>query len=94
MTDLRLCTGGELFDHIVKTKHLTESTAAKIMRQIFSAVAYCHANNICHRDLKPENFLLSKEDDVSSIKLIDFGLAQELKEGEVMKSPNGTVIFY
>lgn len=71
--------------------YLTEGDAAKIMRQVFSAVAYCHSNKICHRDLKPENFLLKKKDDISSIKLIDFGLSQKLKEGEVMDQPNGTV---
>lgn len=76
----------------MKTQHLTESEAAQIMRQIFSAVAYCHANNICHRDLKPENFLLKNKDDLSSIKLIDFGLAQEVRPGESLKIPNGTVI--
>lgn len=56
-------------------------------------MAYCHANSICHRDLKPENFLLSREDDVSSIKLIDFGLSMKLKEGEQMDSPNGTPFY-
>lgn len=71
--------------------HLLESDAAKIMRQIFSAVSYCHSNNICHRDLKPENFLLKKEDDVTSIKLIDFGVSKKLEENELMNQPNGTV---
>jgi len=88
-----LCEGGELFYHIIKTNYLTEGDAAKIMRQILSAVAYCHSNNICHRDLKPENFLLKKKDDVSSIKLIDFGLSKKLAEGELMNQPNGTVSF-
>jgi len=50
------CEGGELFHYITKTKHLTENEAAQIMRQIFSALNYCHKNNICHRDIKPENF--------------------------------------
>jgi len=35
-----------------------------------------HKNNICHRDLKPENFLLMNEGDLTSIKLIDFGLSK------------------
>lgn len=74
--------------------YLTEGDTAKIMRQIFSAVSYCHSNNICHRDLKPENFLLKKKDDISSIKLIDFGLSQKLKEGELMDQPNGTVEYF
>ena len=81
-----------MFYHIVKMNYLTEADAAKIMRQILHAVAYCHSNNICHRDLKPENFLLKKKDDISSIKLIDFGLSQKLSEGELMNQPNGTVL--
>lgn len=85
-----VCEGGELFYHITNTKHLTEDQVAQVMRQIFGAVQYCHANNVCHRDLKPENFLLKKINDISSIKLIDFGLAKQLAEGEKMKSPNGT----
>lgn len=87
------CDGGELFYHITKTKYLTEEQAAKIMRQIFSAVAYLHSNKICHRDLKPENFLLKYPDDDSSIKLIDFGLSRKLNENEYMNDPNGTPFY-
>ena len=36
--------------------------------------------NICHRDLKPENFLLKYKDDLKSVKLIDFGLADVVNE--------------
>ncbi len=68
---------------IKSRKYLKESEAAVIMRQALSAIKYCHDNNICHRlarslnirDLKPENFLLQKPGDLSSIKLIDFGLS-------------------
>ena len=34
--------GGELFDLILKTKHFNENIAAKIMKQLLSAIAYCH----------------------------------------------------
>lgn len=43
------------------------------------------------RDIKPENFLLKKENDISSIKLIDFGLSKILDNKELMNTPNGTV---
>lgn len=87
----RLCEGGELFFLITKRKYLTESLAASIMKQIFSAIKYCHSRNICHRDLKPENFLLKNAEDESNIKVIDFGLSKKLSENELMNSPNGTI---
>jgi len=32
------------------------------------------------RDIKPENFLLKNKDDISNIKLIDFGLSKDYSE--------------
>lgn len=52
-----LCTGGELYDAVVeksrsKEGHFTEFTAARIIRNILSAISYCHdVKNIVHRDL-------------------------------------------
>jgi calcium-dependent protein kinase len=64
--------GGELFDRITKVKCFTEKDAAKIMKQLLSAVVYCHNKKIVHRDLKPENLLLEYKDS-DNIKVIDFG---------------------
>jgi calcium-dependent protein kinase len=44
-----LCMGGELFDRILESGRLNEDDAANIMKQILSAVFYCHKNNIVHR---------------------------------------------
>jgi calcium-dependent protein kinase len=37
-----LCLGGELFDKIQEEKSFTEKKAASIMKQILSAIFYCH----------------------------------------------------
>ena len=37
-----LCTGGELFDKIQEETSFTEVKAAEIMKQVLSAVFYCH----------------------------------------------------
>ena len=41
--------GGELFERIVSMKHFSERMAANTIKQILSAVYYCHDNNIVHR---------------------------------------------
>ena len=45
----RLCTGGEVFDYILKMGYCTEIVAKLIFKQMAAAVKYCHARNICHR---------------------------------------------
>lgn len=81
-----LCTGGELYDKIVKksssrvnrgTFCFNEGEAASIINQILNAVSYMHAKNVVHRDLKPENILFETNNENSPIKIIDFGLARE-----------------
>lgn len=37
-----LCVGGELFDKIQEEKQFSEKRAAQIMKQILSAIFYCH----------------------------------------------------
>lgn len=78
-----LCTGGELFDFIVKAHHFSEKNAAEIMKQILSAVAYCHKEKIVHRDLKPENILLESPGPDSALKIIDFGTSVEYSKGKL-----------
>lgn len=70
------CEGGELFDQIISCGIFTENLAAEIMKQILSAVVYCHEQRIVHRDLKPENLLLEYNKpltDGNIVKVIDFG---------------------
>ena len=44
------------------------------MKSILNGVDYIHNNNIIHRDLKPQNIMIQDANDLTSIKLIDFGL--------------------
>jgi 5'-AMP-activated protein kinase catalytic alpha subunit len=79
--------GGELFDYIVKKKRLDEKEAVSFMQQILSGVEYIHKNGIVHRDLKPENLLL---DHNKNIKIVDFGLSNQYKPGEKLKTACGS----
>ena len=90
-----LCTGGELFDKIQSNKCLNEKVAGYVMKQILSAVEFCHKNKIIHRDLKPENILIESEEEVRkeffSIKIIDFGTSDKLVKGKMLKKQIGTL---
>mmetsp|Transcript_16402 Transcript_16402/g.39361 ORF Transcript_16402/g.39361 Transcript_16402/m.39361 type:complete len:513 (+) Transcript_16402:223-1761(+) len=87
---MELCTGGELFDRIIDEGHFTEKDAAQLMKQMFSAIHYCHSNCIMHRDLKPENFLFLSKDHHSPLKIIDFGLSCRFKTNETKSTKAGT----
>ena len=67
--------GGELFDVLQKKRCLSETIAAKLIKQVLSAIYYLHNKKIVHRDLKPENLMLITEDKWD-IKVIDFGLSR------------------
>jgi serine/threonine protein kinase len=49
---MELMGGGELFDAIIARGSFAESDARQLLRQLLSALAYCHALGVVHRDLK------------------------------------------
>ena len=84
--------GGELFYEITKRGSVSEKTAAHIMRQLLSAVVYCHKKKIVHRNLKPEDILIVKSDKKTQIdiKVIDFGEAEIFKSRAKLTGFAGT----
>jgi calcium-dependent protein kinase len=68
-----ICTGGELLDEILRKQILSEALAATYMKQILSAVVYCHNHRIVHRDLKLENIMFVNKQPDALLKVIDFG---------------------
>jgi calcium-dependent protein kinase len=60
------------------------------MRQILSAVSYCHERSIVHRDLKPENIIFINNNEDYDLKVIDFGTSRNYKQNEKMNKRLGT----
>lgn len=64
---MELCSGGELYYKMLERKVLSERRSAKIIKQILSAIYYCHANNIIHRYFKCKSF--SKYIEILNLKI-------------------------
>lgn len=74
---MELLKGGSLRSLISdKTRVITDEQASKIVFKICSALIDMNLKNISHNDLKPDNILIMHSDDITSVKLADFGLAQ------------------
>jgi len=77
---MEYCSGGTLADRQLEAP-LSEGQAALAMRQILSAVNYCHSHprgKVCHGDLKHQNFVYASRAEGAPLKLVDFGLSQVL----------------
>ena len=71
-----LCTGGELYEHIISRGHFTENDAADVMRDLISGIHALHQHDILHLDIKPENLLFESAAANAKIKITDFGLSK------------------
>ena len=71
---------------------LNEGQVKDVVKQLFLAINYLHQNKTVHRDLKPENILFENEEDFS-IKLVDFGFAKILENGERMEQDCGSPLY-
>jgi serine/threonine protein kinase len=84
---MEYASGGELFDYIVAKTRLDEKEACLFFQQIISGIEYIHKLGVVHRDLKPENLLL---DNNKNIKIVDFGLSNTYKPGELLQTACGS----
>lgn len=82
--------GGEMFDYIVKQRHVEEPEACRFFHQIVDGLDELHKNDITHRDLKPENLLLKKTPDGYMIKIVDFGLSNTHEGGRLLSTACGS----
>jgi serine/threonine/tyrosine protein kinase RAD53 len=77
--------GGDALDHICQAGALSENKVRLAVKQVLQALAYMHELGFAHRDIKPENIMYHGADQ-DKVKLIDFGLCCEWREGQAPMS--------
>ncbi|KGR80402.1 Stk1 family PASTA domain-containing Ser/Thr kinase [Ureibacillus manganicus] len=82
--------GKTLKQYINEFSPLSPARSVHIMRQLTSAIAHAHENQIIHRDIKPQNILI---DEAGNCKITDFGISTTLSATSYTKTNSvlGTV---
>jgi serine/threonine-protein kinase len=79
---MELLRGKTLGDLLKEKRRLEPAVAARIARDIASALSVAHAAKIVHRDLKPANIFLHRQDGMAEdefvVKVVDFGVAKNI----------------
>jgi serine/threonine protein kinase len=69
--------GENLADHLARVGQLSINKVADILMQVSDVLGKAHEVGIVHRDIKPDNLFLIN-DDVGTVKVLDFGVAKLL----------------
>ena len=83
--------GNELFQYILVKKRLDEEEACYYFLQIINCIDYLNRIKISHRDLKAENIIIEQKS--KEIKMIDFGLSNQYKNGQLLSTACGSPIY-
>lgn len=73
---MELCPNGDMFEYVIKRRHLPERLAQRWFVQLLAGLNHLHQLGVAHRDLKSENLLL---DSNFNLKICDFGFCLDMK---------------
>ena len=69
----------------------TEKMAIDVCRSVLNAIEFMHDRHVVHRDLKMSNIMFRVQNQIPTLKIVDFGLARVLKQKQQVMpvSPSG-----
>jgi len=76
---MEMLEGEDLAARLGKSGRLSLVDTASIVRQVARALERAHGAGLVHRDLKPQNIFLARDGADEVVKVLDFGVAKELR---------------
>ena len=89
---MELLEGEDLGALLARESAVLPLTAFALIRQAADGLARAHEASILHRDVKPANLFLARRDGVTTVKLLDFGIAKLDEAGSAGLTRVGTVL--
>jgi serine/threonine-protein kinase len=88
---MELLEGETLSAFVQRHGRLTPAVTARILTQLCRALSKAHAQGIVHRDIKPDNLFLIDAERDAFVKVLDFGIAKNLRD-EVSVTSTGSMM--
>lgn len=90
---MELLRGRSLREELDAAGRLPLDRIARIATQITRALQAAHGEGVVHRDLKPDNVMLIEQyGERDIVKVLDFGVAKSIQDGQTSMTATGAVI--
>ena len=90
---MEVLEGESLANYLEREKAMPQALTIQLALQVASGLAAAHEMGIVHRDIKPGNlYLLGPKGAPERVKIIDFGLAKDLRNDGVGPSSRNIVL--
>ncbi|WP_437604235.1 serine/threonine-protein kinase [Sorangium sp. So ce590] len=89
---MELLDGEDLKRRMQRLGALSPAEVARIVSQAAKALGRAHQLGIVHRDIKPDNLFLIDLEGEPFVKVLDFGVAKHIVEGELAMTATGSVL--
>lgn len=86
-------SGRSLAEHLETYGPMASELAVSIIERVAATISKAHEMNILHRDIKPDNiFLEEDEQGAQTPKVLDFGIAKLLADGDAKQTRIGAFV--